>query len=78
MTVAMRLRAPAIAAGVKSMDFISTPPRDQRIAVASKSRTCLFKAKIFLRKETKKIGLNGRNQRKDRQAKRLGTKQKKI
>ena len=41
-TVAIRLRAPAIAAGGKSMDLIRTPPRDQRIAAASRSRTCLF------------------------------------
>ncbi len=42
MTMAIRLRVPAIATGAKSIDLIRTPPRDQRIAAASRSRTCLF------------------------------------
>ena len=44
ITIAIRLRAPAIATGVKSIDLIRTPPRDHRIAAASRSRTCLFNA----------------------------------
>src|SRR5260370_33275819 len=49
ISIAIRLRAPAIATGVQSMDLMRTPPRDQRNAVASNSTTCLFKAEIGIR-----------------------------
>jgi hypothetical protein len=40
--VSIRLRVPAIAIGLKSIDLIRTPPSDQRMAAASRSRTYLF------------------------------------
>jgi hypothetical protein len=46
ISIAIRLRPPAIASGVQSMDLIRTPPSDQRNAVASNSTTCLFKAEF--------------------------------
>ena len=52
----MRLRAPAIATGVQSMDLMRTPPSDQRNALASNSKTCLFKAK---NQSTMKSGVAG-------------------
>src|SRR6476660_6498660 len=42
ISIATRLRAPAIATGDQSMDLIRTPPRDQRVAAGSKSKTFLF------------------------------------
>jgi hypothetical protein len=45
ITAAITLRAPAIATGFKSIDLMSTPPSDQRMAAASRSRTCLVNEK---------------------------------
>ena len=44
-TAAITLRPPAIATGFKSIDLMRTPPSDQRMAAASRSRTCLFNEK---------------------------------
>src|SRR5215475_13380643 len=40
---AIRLREPAIASGVQSIDLIRMPPSDHKIAAARRSRTFLFK-----------------------------------
>ena len=43
---AIRLREPAIASGVQSIDLIRIPPSDHKIAEARRSKTCLFKESV--------------------------------